>query len=80
MDAGPYMNSSRKLLALLMVVALLLAAFAPAAFAHSAAILVPLCLFSVCLTTFPLRRTFDRCCLPSSPFCPPLASRPPPSR
>src|ERR1019366_740784 len=38
------MNSSRKLLALLMVAALLCAAFAPAAFVHSAALLVPLCL------------------------------------
>jgi hypothetical protein len=74
------MNSSRKLLALLMVAALLCAAFAPASFAHSAAILVPLCLFSVCLTMFPVRRVFDRCSLPASPFSPLLASRPPPSR
>ena len=74
------MNFSRKLLALVIVAALLCAAFAPVAFAHSAAILVPLCLFSVCLTTFPVRRVFDRCSLPSTPFCPLLASRPPPSR
>ena len=39
------MNSSRKLLALLMVAALLFAAFAPAAYAQSAAILIPLFLF-----------------------------------
>jgi hypothetical protein len=74
------MNSPRKLLALLMVAALLCAVFAPASFAQSAAVLVPLCLFCVCLTTVSVRRVFERCSLPSSPLCPLLASRAPPTR
>jgi hypothetical protein len=74
------MNSSRKLVTLLMVVALLLTAFAPASLAHSAAILVPLCLFCACLSTVTIRRVFKRCDLPSSPFRPLLASRAPPTR
>jgi hypothetical protein len=72
------MNFSRKLLALLIVVAILLAAFAPVSYAHSAALLVPLFLFCVCLITVSVRRVFERCDLPSSPFCPQLASRAPP--
>jgi hypothetical protein len=74
------MNSPRKLLALLMVAALLFAAFAPVSHGQSAAILIPLFLFLGCLTTVPLRRVFERCDLPSSPFCPLLASRAPPTR
>ena len=74
------MNHSRKLLALLMVAAMLGAAFAPAAFAQSAAVLVPLCLFCACLTTVSVHRIFERYSLPSSPFRPQLASRAPPSR
>jgi len=73
------MNSSRKLLALLMVAALLCAAFAPASVLQSAVILIPLIAFCVCLTTVSLRRIFERCDLPSSPFCPPLAARAPPA-
>jgi len=73
------MHSSRKLLALLMVVALLCAAFAPAAYTQSAAILIPLFLFCGCLTTVSLRRVFERCDLPASPFCPRLAARAPPT-
>jgi hypothetical protein len=74
------MNFARKLLAIAIVAALVCVAFAPAPFAHSAAILLPLCLFCVCLTTVTVRRVLDRCTLPPSPFSHPLASRPPPSR
>jgi hypothetical protein len=74
------MNSSRKLLALLMVAALLFAAVAPVHHAQSAAILIPLFLFFGCLTTVSLRHAFERCDLPASPFCPLLASRAPPTR
>ena len=73
------MNFSRKLLALLIVVAVLCAAFAPASSAHSAAILVSLCLFCVILPAVQFRRLIERCSLPPSPFCPSLASRPPPN-
>jgi hypothetical protein len=80
MNAGRNMNSSRKLFALLVVAALLCAAFAPAAYAQSAAILIPLFAFCVCLTAISTRRVFERCDLPSSPFCSRIAARAPPTR
>jgi hypothetical protein len=79
-DARLKMNSLRRLLALLMVAALLFAAFAPVPDAQSAAILIPLFLFFGCLTAVSLRRVFERCDLPSSPFCSAFASRAPPTR
>jgi uncharacterized membrane protein YgdD (TMEM256/DUF423 family) len=80
MSTGLTMNCSRKLLALLMVAALLFAVVATASSAHSAAILVPIVLFCGCLTTVSLRRVIERSNLPSSPFRPLLASRAPPVR
>ena len=74
------MNASRKLFALLLVAALLCAVFAPAAYTHSAAVLVPLFLVCCCLATVPVRRVVERCNLPSSPFRPLLAARAPPTR
>jgi len=73
------MNFSRKLLALLIVAALLCAAFALAAGVQSAAILIPLLAFCVCLTTILVHRVFERCDLPSSPFFSRLAARAPPA-
>ena len=74
------MTFSRKLLALLLLTALLCAALAPASSAPAAAVLLPLCVFCLCLSTVRVRRVFERCDLPSSPFCPQLASRAPPVR
>jgi len=79
-NSGLKMIDSRRLLALLIAAALLCAALAPAAFGQSPAILVPLVLFCVCLTTVLMRRVPSRCSLPPSPFCPLFGSRSPPVR
>lgn len=74
------MNSMRKLLALVMLAALLCALVAPVTHAESPAILVVLFVLCACLTTVSRRPVFERCSVPFAPFCPLLASRAPPLR
>ena len=73
------MFSMRRLVACLCVVAVLLAAMAPVAPGLCWAILVPLLLFVAAVVLAPVRREFESCSAPESPFLSVLSSRAPPS-